>query len=82
MKFVDLYWFLQSLGPQVLGMLLGDDEEEGPAHIASLCALLLKDLHVTSLMIFYYRKKRGGGPHKESGPKTCLSFICAFLGFS
>lgn len=63
-------------------MLLGDGEEEGAAHIGSLCALLLKDLHVTSLMIFYYGKKKGGGPHKESGPKTCLSFICAFPGFS
>ena len=43
-KFVDLYWFLQSLGPQVLGTLPGEHEEEGPAHIGSLCALLLKKI--------------------------------------
>lgn len=72
MKFVDLYWFLQSLGPQVLGMLLGDDEEEGPAHIASLCALLLKDLHVTSLMIFYYGKKGGGGTSQGKWAQNLL----------
>ena len=60
----------------VLGTVPGEEEGEGPAHIGRLCALLFKELHATSLMIFDYGKKKGRGAFKESGQKhACPSFV-------
>lgn len=61
---------------QILGTVPGEEEGEETAHIGSLCTLRFSDLHVTSVMIFDYGKKKEEGAYKEGGQKhACHSFV-------
>lgn len=80
MACVDIYWFLPSLSPQILGTLTEEDGEEGSGQIWSLCTLLLKYLQVTSFVLFHYGTGRKRGwtqqPYKESGQNSAYhSFV-------